>query len=215
MSNTETFRIPEELIPTNTKTVFRAGAKTRTIVAPSIMRRENIQCLIFPKVDVRIGQAPPGTWYKNDGDVVIVCPQCGIRHAIDVGPGAYKVDARGLVYPTILCPNLACTFDRYALLQGWSGMGRFGRKKDNARGIILYCMAWRKWMNGPAGWGHYLQPFEYCDAVSYESARLTWSLIIDKIKADKGIVVGIAPALDPHVSGDGDPRDSILSGKGI
>jgi hypothetical protein len=208
ISQTDTLKLSDDLTPDGGRVVIRSGSKKRTIVAPTIMRRENIQCLIFPKVDVGVGMAPPGAWFISDSDIVMVCPRCGTRHLVLIERDAYKIDARGLLYPSVLCPNDKCDFDRYCLLQGWRGMGKLGRKKDNERGIILYCLAWQKWMRGPTGvWSWYLQPFEYCHAVDLRAAQITWEAFIQH---EKGRVVGIAPSLDPHVSGDGDPAHSIL-----
>jgi hypothetical protein len=187
---------------------IRAGRKVRNLVAPSIFRKETVTVLFFPKVEVGIGQAPPGSWFKSDGDVLVVCPVCGLRNIIELGPGAYKVDARGVLFPSVLCEKDSCSFDRYVCLKGWTTMGRLGRKKDNLRGVIFYSMAWRKWNpKGQFGPGWYLQPFEYTHAVSQEEAMKTFQPILDY---EKGMLVGVAPSIDPHVSGDGDAKDSIL-----
>lgn len=188
--------------------VVHSGTKKRTFVAPSIRRKENISCLIFPRVDVGVSNAPPGSWFKADGDIVMVCPRCTTRHIVHIEPDAYRIDARGVLYPSVLCPQDKCDFDRYVLLQGWTGMGKLGRKKDNERGLILYCLVWQKFVNGPLGPGWYIQPFEYTHAVSQESAKQAWDSML---QIERGRIVGIAPSYDPHVAGGDDPRRSILS----
>ncbi len=145
----------------------------------------------------------PATWAKNDGDVVVTCPLCGMRHLVREGKpseGDYKVDARGVVYPSLLCPNPHCTFDHYVLLQGWSTMGKLGRKSDNEKGVILYCMIWVKRLftrDGTEYWKS--QPPQYTHAASREAARMTWEPLIT---ADNGRIIEIAPVIDNRITGD-------------
>jgi len=186
------------------------GRKLRVLTGQGIARREQVEFYTFPCVVADVGGTPPATWSKIDGDAVLTCPLCGQRNVIAEGKpedGCYKIDSRGLIYPSVLCENMACDFDHYVLLQGWKTMGRFGRKRDNERGLIFYCLAWAKYVreNGVAYWK--IQPFEYCHATSQEHARETWTGLM---LAEKGRIIGIAPSIDPHVSGDGDPRESIL-----
>jgi len=90
-------------------------------------------------------------------------------------------------------------------------MGRFGRKRDNALGVIFYVMIWKKRVRGKDGkleWQ--IQPCEYTHAVDVASARRTWEPLL---QTERGEVIGIAPSIDPHVSGDADPADSILAAR--
>ena len=179
--------------------------KTRTLIGTAIQRNESVEFIALPLVEDYL----PASWTKVDGDILVSCPKCNKRVLID--PSIYKVRGDGLIYPSVLCPNVECDFDRYVLLQGYNGMGRFGRKRDNALGVIFYVMIWKKRVRGNDGkleWQ--IQPCEYTHAVDVASARRTWEPLL---QTERGEVIGIAPSIDPHVSGDGDPADSILAAR--
>jgi hypothetical protein len=75
-------------------------------------------------------------------------------------------------------------------------MGALGRKKDNARGVIFYCMVWAA--RGKDGLLTRM-PNEYTHAVSQDEARRAFTGLL---RATPGsVVLGIAPAIDPHVAG--------------
>jgi hypothetical protein len=204
---------PATLSPTHEggKCRIVSGKRVRNFDRPRIMRRENVTALYFDKSAVVGANAPAGTWFEDDG-IVVVCPTCGHKNPVPIGPEGYKIDARGLLWPSVLCENLACSpvFDRYVLLKGWTTMGRFSRKKEREEGVLLYCLVWKKWVKGPNGEGWYLMPFEYCHAASEAEARNTWAGFI-ATTCKNGEVVAIAPSFDPHVAGDADPRESILA----
>ena len=187
-----------------------SGKKVRHFDRERIVRRENVTALFFMKAASR-GEAGPGMWFSDDGPV-LVCPECGTLSPIPLGPNGYRIDSRGLVYPSVLCEKPECSFDHYVLLKGWSSMGVFSRSKEREEGKILYCMVWKKWQKGPLGEGFYLQPFEYCHAASEAEAREQFSgLLLSTVKPQGGILIAIAPSFDPHVAGYADRAESILS----
>lgn len=177
--------------------------KTREIIGSAVERRENITFLALPFVE----ESMRGSWTKTDGDIVVSCPVCGARNLIDLGR-EYRAKANGLLYPSVMCKSATCDFDHYVLLLGYNALGRFGRKRDNALGVIFYAMMWEKPVvnqDGKMIWQ--MQPCEYTHATDEAEARRTWRGLIEQ---EGGRIVGIAPSLDPHVSGDADPSTSVL-----
>jgi hypothetical protein len=187
---------------------LRSDKRTRVVHALNVLRNERVKFAQFPRTRELGG---PATWSSQDGDIVVCCPKCGVRSVVTLGAtqeGDYRIQANGLLYPSFFCPQTFCTFDHYVMLVGWSGMGRLGRKRDNERGVILYCMIWAKlvlYKNQPV-WA--MQPPEYTHAVSQSAAQESWGPLLRK---ESGKLIGVAPAIDPHVSGDGDPNQSILA----
>lgn len=66
--------------------------------------------------------APPASWWLSNGVVWIICPQ-GHTGTLD-----HEIDDRGVVTPSVVCPEDGCGFHEHIKLNGW----RPGRRQDDA-----------------------------------------------------------------------------------
>jgi hypothetical protein len=68
----------------------------------------------------KLTSAEPGTWSSHEVDgnrvVVMSCPSCGKLG----GLGDHKVNEKGLVTPSVVCPNEGCGFHDMVKLLGWN-----------------------------------------------------------------------------------------------
>jgi hypothetical protein len=104
------------------------------------------------------------------------------------------------MYPSWLCPQNFCDFDHFLQLVGWGGMGKLGRKRDNDRGIIFYACIYIR----PDG---SIAPTEYTHAVDQASALEQFGPLV---AANRGRILAVAPAIDPHVAGGAENPGIIL-----
>jgi len=178
----------------------------------AIRREEKIKFYSFPQTETHGG---PGTWCKIDGDIVVTCPRCGTSSVLNTvagSDGCYTVDARGIPFPSFLCPRSYCDFDHWIRLEAWQGMGKLGRKRDNDRGVVFYSMQWAKQARMPDGTIRWkLQPSEYTHAVDWKSAQAAFEPFIaaESARGLRAKVIAIAPAIDPHVGGFDDKKNSV------
>jgi len=64
----------------------------------------------------------PGTWLReaSHDDVLVFCPRCGVGQNMY----NYLVSDNGLVFPTFLCVNPQCSFQRFVQLESYEDAGR-------------------------------------------------------------------------------------------
>ena len=190
----------------------QGGRRVRKLPPMAIRREEKIKFYSFPQTETRGGH---GTWCKIDGDIVVTCPRCATSSVVDIAHGlddAYKIDAKGLLFPSFLCPQAYCDLDHYVVLSGWVSMGKLGRPRDNARGIVLYAMCWVKEKRMADGSVRFaLMPTEYTHAVSRATAIASWEPFIaaESARGVRAKMIEVAPAIDPHVGGFDDPKNSV------
>ena len=77
--------------------------------------------LIFSRVGP-VSAIRAGTWTtrKTTGPngkkrVIIGCPICGRRGNLD----DHTIDENGIVFPSVVCPHLSCSFHDYVALRDW------------------------------------------------------------------------------------------------
>lgn len=57
----------------------------------------------------------PGQWFKDtNGDVLIVCPKCGVRAYLN-----HDIGADGTVAPSLVCTTKGCDFHEFGKLAGY------------------------------------------------------------------------------------------------
>lgn len=66
-------------------------------------------------------QGDRGTWrFAEEVDtkkkiVLFACPNCGVSCALK----DFEIDAEGLVFPSVPCPEQYCSFNSYIELKDW------------------------------------------------------------------------------------------------
>jgi hypothetical protein len=185
--------------------VVSGDVRTRSIPSMAIRHAIQIKLYQFPLTE---GFGAPATWVKHDGDAVITCPRCGSRSAVAVGQperGEYRIDARGVLFPSFLCPKTYCDFDHYVQLLSWAGLGKLGRKKDNKNGTIFYAMVWAKERFFPDGSKRFaIMPTEYTHAVDQKTAAASFEPVVqvENTPQFRARMIAVAPAIDSHVIED-------------
>lgn len=83
----------------------------------------------FPRHHDIVGEMPRGSWAISGEPgfwiVVLRCPSCGwlstLQHLTHPqhAQSRHQVTAEGVVAPSIVCPNKACSFHAWGVLHGW------------------------------------------------------------------------------------------------